>query len=572
MTGRQPDLDDHSGEPRSFDLRDYTQIIRRHVVLIVVLAVLGAVAAAGYALHSGHTYAATAQVLVTSATQGSASSSAAQQVATQANMSTEEAIAQSPPVVLQAAKLLHVPSSTLQAAAAKRLTVNVPATTLATSNLLQITWQAKKPAAAQAGADAFANAYLSYRRQLLASQVNSQTASLSQRLALVQQQITKLHAQLNRTPTTTPLHQTLALKLKQLVSEQTAYNSKLASLSVSSSSAGSLIPAARPGAATGLSHKLYLVLGGLVGLLIGLVLAFVVDAFDDRIRDVAQFDQKLGAPTLALLPPDVSLPELARETGNGAPRQRPSMTTTAAPESQAAEAMRTLRATLAAMGVRRQLRTLLVVAADASVSAGQLAALLGVALAESGRRVLLIAADVRGSVLPEIFDAYTNMGLSDLLISDGDPKELLRKSQQVVLPGQAAQQLTVLPPGPQPAHAMALLDSPAMERLLHGARDAYDFVLLDSPPATAAADAYALAANVDGVLVAARERRTHGRAVEELSRRLDRIGAVLVGGVLIAKGRPRRQRQRRRGAEPPHGAKLARSVPVADAEGERAHL
>jgi tyrosine-protein kinase Etk/Wzc len=119
---------------------------------------------------------------------------------------------------------------------------------------------------------------------------------------------------------------------------------------------------------------------------------------------------------------------------------------------------------------------------------------------------------------------------------------------------------------------MAFLDSPAMERLLHGAREDYDFVLLDSPPATAAADAYALAANVDGVLVAAREGRTHGRAVEELSRRLDRIGAVLVGGVFIAKGRVGRQRQRHRGAEPPHGAELARSVPVTNAEGQRAHL
>ena len=158
MTGRQPDLDDFSGEPRSFDLRDYALVIRRRAVLIVVMAVLGAVAAAGYAVLSGHKYAATAQVLVTSATQGSSSSSTAQQLATQANMSTEEAIAQSPPVVLQAAKLLHVSPSTLQAEAAKHLTVNVPATTLATSNLLQITWQAKKSAAAQAGANAFANA------------------------------------------------------------------------------------------------------------------------------------------------------------------------------------------------------------------------------------------------------------------------------------------------------------------------------------------------------------------------------------------------------------------------------
>jgi succinoglycan biosynthesis transport protein ExoP len=553
MTGRQPDLDDLGGEPRSFDLRDYAQIIRRHVVLIVVLTVLGAIAAAGYAMLSGHKYAATAQVLVTSATQGSSSSSSAQQLATQANMTTEEAIAQSPPVVLQAAKLLHVPASALQAAAAKRLTVNVPASTLATSNVLQITWQAKKPAAAQAGADAFANAYLSYRRQLLASQVNSQTASLSQQLASVEQQITKIHTQLNRTPTS-PLHQSLALKLKQLVSEQAAYNNKLASLSVANSSVGSLIPAARPLAASGLSHKLYLVLGGLLGLLIGLVLAFVVDVFDDRIRDAAQFEQKLGAPTLAMLPPGASLID---------------------PENQAAEAVHTLRAMLAGMAARRQLRTLLVVAADASVSTSELAAGLGVALAESRRLVLLVAADLRGSILPQIFDVPSDPGLSDVLVDGSNPKGLMRKPRQVagmLLPGQVARQLAVLPQGPQLAYALAALDSHAMQELLHDVREVYDFVLLDSPSATVAGDAYALAANVDGVIVAAKERHTKGRAVEELSRRLDRIGAVVVGGVLIGKGRAGGHRQRPPRAEPSRGVEQSRDAPVVAAEGRRARL
>lgn len=40
-TARQPEFDDLGGEPRSFDLRDYALIIRRHAALIVVLAVLG---------------------------------------------------------------------------------------------------------------------------------------------------------------------------------------------------------------------------------------------------------------------------------------------------------------------------------------------------------------------------------------------------------------------------------------------------------------------------------------------------------------------------------------------------
>jgi Mrp family chromosome partitioning ATPase len=553
MTARQPDLDDFSSEPRSVDLRDYGLIIRRHAVLIVVLTVLGAIAGAGYAVLSGHTYAATAQVLVTPVTQGPAASSTAQQTA-QANMSTEQAVAQSPPVVLQAARLLHVQPSALQAATPKRLTVNVPATTLTTSNLLQITWQAKSPAAAQAGANAFATAYLSYRRQLLASQITSQTASLSHGLALVQQQLTKLHSQLNRTPTSSPLHQSLSLRLKELVTAQTAYGNKLASLSIYNASGGTLLAAARPLNSTGLGRKVIPVLGGLLGLLIGLVLAFIRDAFDDRIRDVAQFEQKLGAPTLAALPPDASLAD---------------------PESRAAEAVRTLRALLVAMAGRKQLRTLLVVAADTGISGGQLAAELGVALAESGRRVLLVAADLRGSTLPQIFGVPNKAGLSDLLVGGSHPEALMRKPHQAagkVLPDQVARQLTVLPRGPQLAYALAALDSEVMRRLLHDAREAYDFVLLDSPPATVAADAYALAANVDGVIVAARERHTQGRAVEELSRRLDQIGAVLVGGVLIGKGRGGRRRPRPYGAEPSHRVELARSAPVVAAEGQRARL
>ncbi len=551
MTARQPDLDDLSGEPRSFDLRDYWLIIRRHVILVVVLTVLGAIAAAGYAEHSGHKYEATAQVLVTPPIQGADTSvgSSSQLLSSQVNMSTEQAVAQSPPVVLEAARLLHVQPSVLQAEAG-HLTVTVPATTLTTSNVLQITWQANGPAKAQAGANAFGNAYLSYRRQLLSSEINSQIASFSRSLASVQQQLTKLHAQIQRTPSTSPLLESLGLKLKPLDSAQAAYTGKLASLSLYNDSGGALMPAARPLSPAGLSHKVILVVGLLLGLLLGLVAAFVRDALDDRIRDAAQFEQKLGAPTLAVVPPGASLTD---------------------PESQAAEAMHTLRAMLTALAVRRQLRTLLVVAADSSVSASELAAGLGVALAESRRRVLVIAADLRGSALPQIFDVPSDPGLSDLFVDGSDSKALMLKPRQVagmLLPGQVARQLAVLPQGPQLAYALAALDSDAMRGLLHDARETYDFVLLDSPPATASGDAYALAPNVDGVIVAAHERHTKGQAVEELSGRLDRIGAVVAGGVLIAKGRTGGRRQRPRRAQRSHGVEPVRDAPVVAAEGQ----
>ena len=129
-----PDRGDFAAEPRSIDLREYWLIVRRRWVLVLVVTMLGAVAGLGYAKATGKSYSATAQVVVAGLTQGPLNSST--QASPQVNMSTEQAVAQSAPVIEQAAKTLGVQPSTLQAEAAKRLTVTVPGTSLTTSNVL----------------------------------------------------------------------------------------------------------------------------------------------------------------------------------------------------------------------------------------------------------------------------------------------------------------------------------------------------------------------------------------------------------------------------------------------------
>jgi succinoglycan biosynthesis transport protein ExoP len=297
----------------------------------------------------------------------------------------------------------------------------------------------------------------------------------------------------------------------------------------------------------------------LLGLLIGLVLAFVRDVFDDRLRDPGQLERKLGVATLAVLPP---LAGTVGDSWDGARRQGTELATVARPDSRAAEAVRSLRVTLAAVAERKNLRTILVVGADASVSPGRIVAELGVALAQSGRRVLLIATDMRGSPLPQIFGVADNTGLSDLLVGVGDPEALTRHPEQAAgtrLPTPVVRRLAVLASGSQKEHAPSLLDSSAMIDLLQWEREEHEFVLLDSPPATVAADVFALAAHVDGVIVIAREARASDRALEGLRRRLDQVGALLVGGVFIAGGRVGRHRHRPTGAQPD------RSPPVASA-------
>jgi len=182
--------EDFGPEPRSIDLREYWLLIRRRWLSVLVLMIAGALLGLGYAYSTGVSYSATSQVLVSPVTQGPLNQTA--QVNDLVNMSTEQAVAQSAAVVNRAAAILGVPRSTLQAAAAKRLTVAVPTT----SDVLQITWEADSPHAAQSGANAFAKAYLGYRSSYLSSFVNQLNTTLNDQVVSLKGKIKSTEAQL----------------------------------------------------------------------------------------------------------------------------------------------------------------------------------------------------------------------------------------------------------------------------------------------------------------------------------------------------------------------------------------
>jgi polysaccharide biosynthesis transport protein len=534
--------DDFTPEPRSLDLHDYWLIVRRRWRLIVVLGVVGALAGAGYSAYKGPTYTATSQVVVSPVTQGPLNQSV--QVSGQVNMSTEQAIAQSGPVIQQAAAQLGVPVAKLDSEAGKRLAVSVPASTLTTSNVLQISWEADTPVLAQRGADAFASAYLAFRQHQLSNQIAILQATLSKQTKVLSQQVSQLSAQLSRTSDTSN-RRILNLRLNQLSNENNNALSQLATLATYNTAGGTVILAVQPTKPSGFGRSLLAALGLILGLLIGLAAAFGRDLFDDRLRTPAQFEQCLGAAALAELPAiDGAGGDRARRSG-GKPQPLPQITLAALPGGAAAEAAREMRATLVAVASRYQMRTLLVVPADASMSADWVVAELAVAIAESGRRVLTVGSDLRGSMLSQIFDVPDNVGLSELLIKGGDPEMLTRRPRTAsgaVLPDAVSERLSVLPSGGRTLYALSILDSGRMRDILAGQREGHDFVLLDAPPANGA-DLVSLAAHVDGVIVLARRGHTLTRDIEALRHRLEQIGAPIVGGVLIARGAGRHSRR-----------------------------
>jgi capsular exopolysaccharide synthesis family protein len=193
------------------------------------------------------------------------------------------------------------------------------------------------------------------------------------------------------------------------------------------------------------------------------------------------------------------------------------------PRSASAEAYRTLRTNLQFSSIDRDVRTILVTSAGEGEGKTTVVANLGVALAESGKRVLLIDCDLRQPGLHAVFGLAAAPGLSNALLDE--PGEL--PTSATAVPG-----LSLLPAGDLPPNPAEFVASARLARLLDRAREAFDYVLIDSPPAGLVSDAAVLTPSVDGVVLVVSVGKTKRDVARRTKEQLDRVGARLLGVVL----------------------------------------
>lgn len=261
-----------------------------------------------------------------------------------------------------------------------------------------------------------------------------------------------------------------------------------------------------------------LALAGFLGLMMGVGLAFVREFTDRRIHDEDDVERALdGMPILTRVP---RVPEADEKY----PRHQGLVA--ADGRSLPAESYRTLRTNVRYTRGGQGSRELVVTSPGARDGKSMTASNLAVTFAQQGHRTLLIDADMRRSVQHEAFEVEQSPGLSDLLV-DGQPAE---KLEQVVR-ATAVENLDLLTGGHPPPNPAELLDSPAMERLLEQARETYDAVVVDTPPALVVTDASVLGAKVEGVLMVIRADQTDRHAAEDAMQQLQRVGCDVLGVV-----------------------------------------
>lgn len=182
-----------------------------------------------------------------------------------------------------------------------------------------------------------------------------------------------------------------------------------------------------------------------------------------------------------------------------------------APNSMEAENYRSIRTALLVTAEQRQAKVVLVSSPEPGDGKTTLVSNLAIALAQSGKRVLLIDADLRRPTVHQLFRIPQDIGLTDVLEGEID---LLTAVRATTVEG-----LSLLTAGQSPANPAELLSSPRLARTLKEARDEFDFVFVDAPPLLAVSDPCILARHVDGMVVVTRvgkNTRTAAIRVREL--------------------------------------------------------
>lgn len=196
-----------------------------------------------------------------------------------------------------------------------------------------------------------------------------------------------------------------------------------------------------------------------------------------------------------------------------------------APQSPQIEALRKVVARLLFWQQDRPPR-LAIVSADPGDGRTFMTANLAVLLAQAGRRVLLVDADLRSGRMHELFGCEAAPGLSDLLPGDADWR-VIRAVENV--PG-----LYVLPGGSRRDAPLEFLSSHSFADALAALQPAFDLILLDTPAQSVHMDAEVIAAQAGGALLVVDRDRTLVRQARLLADSLTAAGVRVVGSVLNA--------------------------------------
>ena len=400
------------------------------------------------------------------------------------------------------------------------------------SNALDFTVTSKSGASAALYANTYATAFLDYTKLAYVKGNLAQQQVLERKKSEIETTINDLEAQLavatiNKSPNITALNaqlQAASAELQAVTNSRTSLSVALAEVS----SAGTVtsratVPTSPSSPKIATDALAALVLGALLGAVIAIGLTFI----DDRIRDTATLKELVDpSPVIGEIPIFKSV-----EQPKGRRGRRTALIpvlSSAEPQSQAAEAYRSLRTAVQFLGVDAPgCRVIQVTSPGTDEGKTTTVINLAVLLSQVGLRVALISADLRRPTTDRYFTLPTAVGLSTVLAGTTPLGDAITPIEEH--PG-----LSVIAAGPVPPNPSELVSSKKMAFVIETLRQSFDIVLIDTAPLLPVPDAVDSAQYVDVLVLLVKCGSTRGRDVKESLNRLTAVDVVPSGVVFNA--------------------------------------
>jgi succinoglycan biosynthesis transport protein ExoP len=277
---------------------------------------------------------------------------------------------------------------------------------------------------------------------------------------------------------------------------------------------------------------LYLSLGLGGGLFCGVILGLIVDSFDDTLRTSDEVESVVVLPELGSIPFVPALaskkrPALKNKAGApnllGLPGFDLTSIPVLKPNCAAAEAYRSLASVVLLSCVDHPPKVVVVTSAMAGEGKSTVSCNLAAALAQRGRRVLLVDADLRSAGIQE--QLGMRPGRNTVFATGATQYSRYQ-------PIQALPNLHVVPTGFRPTDPHEVLDTARVKQLMEAWSAEYDHVIIDTPPVLLFADVLVMAARADGVIFVTRSGKSRIKASARATEVLMRAGANMLGFVL----------------------------------------
>ncbi len=310
-------------------------------------------------------------------------------------------------------------------------------------------------------------------------------------------------------------------QIADLKKELTHLNADIASFRQSKDSEGfTVTPIAQVRVGKSMKRLIKLVgAGAMFGLFLVFGLAYFHEWYDSTIRTPDEVRRTFGVPMLGAIP---------HFAAHARDHQMEATTGVSAaihyyhrPGSREAEAYRSVRTTLFAATKDSGDKVVQVSSPEPGDGKSTSIANLAVAMAQSGKKVLLIDADLRRPTVHRLFGARGDVGLSEVLRQEIAWENAVQPSR---IDG-----LNLLPCGQCPQNPAELLSLAGLGHLLRQARAEYDYILVDSPPILAVSDPCIISPHVDGLLLVVRLNKNKRAALTRTREALETHGVPLYG-------------------------------------------